>query len=317
MPATVTHHIFAKDVFKVINTNIQNKLQDSKGIFNLFGQGFDILFFSNSKLGHKAHNYNSNLYFHNIIKYIIDNNLYNNSQVLAYLYGSICHYVLDSTVHPYVFYYTGRVVLNDKSTYKYRGLHSYFEYMIDAILYEEKYHKELYKVNITKEVFSKIKFSKELNKMIDYVYLDSFNYHNGAADVNRGRKNFKFIMKHGMCSRFGIKKLLFKCFDALHIVKNSKYSNCSFYIKKLDNSVLNLNHEKWYYPVDKKISYHYSFYDLYDVAIERAKNLINNIDNAIDKDEKQINKVIREIGNLSYTTGKSINKRDVMKYFKF
>ena len=63
MPATNTHHIFTKDVFKVINENARNKIIDSKDIFNLFGKSFDILFFSDKKLGVKAHNYNSNLYF--------------------------------------------------------------------------------------------------------------------------------------------------------------------------------------------------------------------------------------------------------------
>lgn len=317
MPATVTHNIFAKDVFKVIDVNTQTKIKDNVEVFNLFAQSFDIMFFSNSKLGHKAHNYNSNLYFESIIKYIRNNNLYNNSQILAYLYGSICHYVLDSTIHPFVFYYTGRVKSKDKNTYKYRGLHSYFEYMIDAILYKEKYNKDIYKTNITKEVFPKIKFSRELNDAIDYAYLQAFNCNKGAKDINKGRKVFKFLMKHGMCSRFRVKKALIQFFDSLYILKDRKYSNCNFHIKKFDYSVLNLEHKKWVYPVDKKISYHYSFYDLYDISIEKARKLINELDSVIDKDDKSINKVLREIGNLSYTTGKNINKKDVMKYFAF
>lgn len=31
-----------------------------------------------------------------------------NPQVLAYLYGSLCHYVLDSTIHPFIYYYGGK-----------------------------------------------------------------------------------------------------------------------------------------------------------------------------------------------------------------
>jgi len=41
------------------------------------------------------------------------------------------------------------------------------------------------------------------------------------------------------------------------------------------------------------------------------------LDNALDKDDKYVNKVLREIGNLSYKTGKNINKKDNMKYFYF
>lgn len=317
MPATNTHHLFTKDVLKVINESTKNKFDDSADIFNLFGKSFDILFFSNMKLGIKAHNYNSNLYFENMIKYIRQNNLYNNSQVLAYLYGSICHYVLDSTIHPYVYYYTGRVKKKDKSTYKYRGLHTYFEYMIDAILFKDRYNKDIYKVNIVKDVFPKIKFSKELNEMIDYVYLETFNYNKGSNAINKGRRNFKFVFKYGMCSRFGIKKGFYRFIDFFRFKKHDKLYFYSYHIKKLDRKVLNLNHEKWFYPVDKKISFHYSFYDLYDISIEKARKLINDIDKVLDKDDKDIKKVLREIGNLSYKTGKNINKKDDMKYFAF
>lgn len=317
MPATYTHHIFTKDVFKVLNEITQNRIKDDINTFNLFGKSFDILFFSNSHLGHKAHNYNSSLYFENMIKYIKNHNLENDSQVLAYLYGSICHYVLDSTVHPYVFYYTGRYKHKDKSTHKYRGLHSYFEYMIDAIIYKERNNKEIYKTNLTKEVFPKLNFTDSLKDMINFVYKETFNYDNGFADIKRGRRNYAFLMKYGMCSRFGIRKFFIKFVDFLHIFKGSKYSNCNYHITKLDTSVLNLKHKKWYYPVDKKINYHYSFYDLYDIAIEKARKIINDLDDALNKDDKNIKKVLREIGNLSYTTGKNINKKNEMKYFAF
>ncbi len=317
MPATNTHHFFTKDVFKVININVNKKISDSVDIFNLFGKSFDILFFSNMNLGNKAHNYNSNLYFQNMIKYIRNNNLYNNSQALAYLYGSICHYVLDSTIHPYVFYYTGRVKTNDKSTYKYRGLHTYFEYMIDAILFKERNNKDIYKSNLTKEVFPKVKFSNDLLNMIDYVYLQTFNYNKGAHSIIKGTRNFRLVFKYIMCSRFGLKKIFYRFIDFFRINKTDRLKYYSYHIRKLDMNVLNLNHEKWYYPVDKKINYHYSFYDLYDISIEKARKLINELDNALDKDEKTVNKVLREIGNLSYKTGKSINKKDEMKYFAF
>jgi len=317
MPATYTHHIFTKDVFKVINEEAQSKIKDNIDIFNLFGKSFDILFFSNSKLGHKAHNYNSNLYFVNMVKYIRDNKLYDNSQALAYLYGSICHYVLDSTIHPYVFYYTGRYKHSDKSTHKYRGLHSYFEYMIDAIFYKERNKKDIYKVNLAKEVFPKLENFDDLKDMINYVYKETFNYDKGFQDINKGRKNFKLLMRFGMCSRFGVKKAIIRFIDFLHIFKGSKYANANYHIKKLDMSVLNLEHKKWCYPVDKKINYHYSFYDLYDISIERARNIINELNRVIAKDEKEVKKVLRNIGNLSYSTGKNISKKDEMKYFAF
>lgn len=316
MPATYTHHIFTKDVFKVLDCDIKEKLKDKQDLFDLFGKSFDILFFIKYKMGIYAHNNKSNLYFKNIVKYIKDNSLENNSEILAYLYGSICHYVLDTICHPYIFYKTGNYIAGDKSTYKYRGGHSYIESMIDAQFYYKRNNKPIYKGKLSQEVFTKLSFSKELNDILDYVYLNTFDVNNYSKVIYKGYKNYKFVFKYFMCSRTFIKKALYKFIDKTHLIKKDLAGKC-YYIKTLDNTVLNLEHNKWYYSVDKKISYHYSFYDLYDVAIERARKLINTLDNALNSSEKDLNKVLREIGNLSYTTGVNVDKRKVMKYFQY
>lgn len=316
MPATYTHHIFTKDVYKVLDDNIKNKMNDNKDLFYLFGKSFDILFFVNKRLGGYAHNNKVNLYFANMINYIRDNNLYDDNEVLAYLYGSICHYILDSTIHPYVFYKTGRYDYKDKKTRKYKGLHNKFEYMIDAIIYEERNNKKIYKANLKKEVFAKIKFSNQLDDMIDDVYLNTFNVNNGHKMIKKGIRNYHFALGHGMSSRWGIKYYIYKFLDLFNISKKMYFKDACYHIKKLDYTVLNNEHKKWYYPVDKKISYHYSLYDLYDVAIEKARTIINHLDSALDKDEKEIKKVLREIGNLSYSTGKNADKHYTMKYFE-
>lgn len=317
MPATYTHHTFTNDVYKVINPEIKNKLEISKDYFNLFGKSFDILFFSNFKLGIQGHNYFVNAYFKNIIKYIKDNHLENNSNVLAYLYGSICHYVLDSTIHPYVYYKTGVYHKNDKLSKKYKGKHDYFEYMIDAILYKERNSKPIYKVNLGKELFPKLKIDGDLSLAIDYAFLNTFNEKQGSKYIKRGYKNFKFIMTHGMCSRFGIKAHVYSLIDWTNLIRSKKLRNLCYYIKRIDSSVLNLEHKKWVYPVDKKINYHYSFYDLYDISIEKARTIINDIDSALNKSDIEVKNVIKSIGNTSYAMGKNSNKEYQMKYFEY
>ncbi len=312
MPATYTHYTFSKDVYKVIKPLVQEKIDFN--IFSLFNQSFDLLYFSKYKLGIYAHQHFVNLYFQNIIYFIRDKHLENNKEVLSYLYGSICHYILDSTIHPYVYYYTG--VYKDKSTKKYIGKHAYFEFMLDAIIYQERNHKNIARANIRKEIFQKYNFNKDLNDIIDYTFVNTFQFKNAHSYIKRGIKNYSFVLRHGFMSRLGIKYYLYRLLDFRPFKKMVLHYNC-YYIRKLDYRVLNKEHNKWYYPVDKEIHFHYSFYDLYDVAIERARALIEHIDSAIDKDEKDIKKVLREIGNLGYDTGKNVNKSYVMKYFKY
>lgn len=288
----------------------------SLDLFKLFGKSFDILFFINHKLGNYAHNNKVNLYFKNIILYIKGNNLENNSDVLAYLYGSVCHYVLDSIVHPYVFYKTGNYVYKDKSTYKYKDGHGNLEYMIDAIMYQSRNNKEIYKVNLAKYIFPKLKFKKELNDIIDYAYKNTFNVENYSKTIYKGYRNYRLCLKYFMRSRFGVKKLLYKVVDFTRLIHIDLASNC-YYTPKLNNNVLNLEHQKWCYPANKNKSYHYSFYDLYDIAILRANKLITLIDNFLLTENGDIKSLLKEIGDLSYTTGVSLSSKQGMKYFYF
>ncbi len=311
MPATYTHHIFTKDVYKSLNIDIQKRINPE--LFNLFGKSFDAFFFYKPKIGSYAHNHCANLYFANIVDYLRKNNFIHDSNLLAYLYGSICHYVLDSTAHPFIYYYGGKYDRKNKKTYQYRGKHDYIESMIDAIMCEERYQKRIYKNHIGKEVFPKVNFSLELKGALDYVYLNTFQVEHGSKKYIRSYQNYRFVFRHFMNSRFGIKKKIYMFLDVFPF--RIKFQNFCYYVKKLDKSVLNLEHKKWYYPVDKKISFHYSFYDLYDVAVVRAVKLITLFDQSLDQDERTMKKVLKEIGNLGYSTGVNENRKVTMKYF--
>ena len=71
MPAVYTHHVFTKDIYNRLSVTIKNRIKEDIDIFEIFGKSFDILFFSDSKLGHLAHNFNTNLYFKNILLYFL------------------------------------------------------------------------------------------------------------------------------------------------------------------------------------------------------------------------------------------------------
>jgi len=316
IPATYTHHIFTEDVFKSLDLEIKDRFQSSLDLFKLFGKSFDILFFIDFKLGRFAHANDVNLYFKYIIKYIKENNLESNSDVLAYLYGSICHYVLDSVVHPYVFYKTGNYIYKDKNTLKYKSGHGTLEYMIDSIMYQNRNNKDIYKTKLAKKVFPKIRFSEELKGILNYTYENVFKVNNYSKTIYKGVRNYKLCLKFIMCSRFGVKKFFYKIIDSMNLVSIPLASNC-YYYKKINNEVLNLEHQKWCYPVSKNKVYHYSFYDLYDIAMIRAQKLITIIDNYLLTENISFDKVLKEIGNISYVTGVSLSENQVMKYFLY
>lgn len=313
MPATYTHHLFTKDVYKSLNSNIQGKL--NVNIFDLFGKSFDVFFFYKPKIGSYMHKNHANLYFANIISYLRNHHETHNSELLSYLYGSVCHYVLDSTAHPFIYYYSGKYDKKDKKTYHYRGGHDYMELMIDAILCKERNYQSIQKCHLASSVFPRLTFTKNLQAIINQVYQETFDINRGWKLYFKSCHRYRFIFKHLMCSRFGIKKIGYTFLDYLPIRSAIKLQNLCYYVSNLDYQVLNLEHKKWCYPVDRKISFHYSFYDLYDVAVVKAVRLISLINESLDKDEKAIKKVLKEIGNLGYGTGVNENRKVTMKYF--
>ena len=274
MPATYTHHLFTKDVYKALDTNIQNKLDIN--LFDLFGKSFDAFFFYKPKIGSYAHKNHANLYFANIISYMKNNSLTKDTDLLSYLYGSLCHYVLDSTIHPFIYYYGGKYERKNKKTYVYRGRHDYLELMIDAIWCQERNHKKVQQCSLGREIFPNMRFSDHLIHALDSVYFDTFQIKNGGKLYFKAYKKYRFLFKYFMMSRFGIKKKLYSFVDLFHVVPSVMLQNHCYYVSRIDTSVLNLEHKKWYYPVDRKISFHYSFYDLYDIAIIKAIRLIQN-----------------------------------------
>ena len=107
--------MFSKEVLNKLSKEELNRLEDKLDIYHTFAQSHDYLFYytfgKNKKkinnFGHYAHRHNTQNYLINIIKEIQDKHEENNPELLAYLYGSITHYVLDTTCHPFIFYKTG------------------------------------------------------------------------------------------------------------------------------------------------------------------------------------------------------------------
>ena len=93
MPSSVTHSYFSVDVYNRIDKNIKNKLKNNIEDLKTFSQGPDPYFFYDFHLTKRS-------------KEIYKIN-YSNGQVMTYLYGHICHFVLDTTIHPLTIYNTG------------------------------------------------------------------------------------------------------------------------------------------------------------------------------------------------------------------
>ncbi len=112
MPTTYTHDIFGKLVFQKLPEEIKAVILRQKAAYAIGLHGPDLLFyykpFQNNEvnqMGQRMHGEIAAAFFgHCKEKYLLTGD----EAVLSYTLGYICHYMLDSTCHPYVYRYTER-----------------------------------------------------------------------------------------------------------------------------------------------------------------------------------------------------------------
>ena len=315
MPSIVTHNLFCHDVLNNINSNIDINL------YQIFAQSFDELFYysfffpflgkKERKFGYYCHRHNVNDYFKNIISYIDGNNYHNNKSLLSYLYGSICHYVLDKNCHPYVFYYSGDANQNKRWV----GLHEKMEVEIDAYMLKLKENKDLRHESMTNRLFPKVNVDKILLECMDKVFEDTFNATGMGRKYFRSVKTGRFIMRFFVTDHFGIKKLLYRIKDFILPAKTRRYQYLSFYVKNVDKDYLNIDNNTWKYPCEPSISYNLSFVQLYEKSVREASNIINNIEDYFNNNKK-LDEVLTLIGNNSYVSGISCEEERYMTCFR-
>lgn len=109
MPATYAHYVFGKKVYKNLPEEEKQVLARGKDAFLLGLHGPDLLFYY-YPLGKNRINQQGTRMHKELAADFFDRGRTNyrkeRDQVLrAYLYGFLCHFILDSECHPYVNYY--------------------------------------------------------------------------------------------------------------------------------------------------------------------------------------------------------------------
>lgn len=316
MAGTITHAFFAEDIAKKINFN-------DKYINNLktFSQGHDMYFFlikkrkNGKKIGNYFHQNKTKDFFINMINYIKENNLFNDDEILSYLYGYINHYVLDKNIHPFVKYKTGVFKKKDKTTYKYNAKHADMENYIDAYLIYKR--KNILPGKFRSNVFclKPYKFSKELKKVIDYTFKETYDFDNAA-------KKYEFAI-HKACfeygllrtDRLGLKRKIYGFIDKYTSAKAYKFKPVSFAYKIGEfDSLLNLENKTWNHPMDKNEKYNYSFFDIYNNSLNEAEVIIKKVNDYFNNKKIDLNKIF---DNTSFSTGKDCLDKRKEQYFEW
>lgn len=322
MPATVTHAFFAEDIYEKLDIKYQKKINKKQLL--MFSQSMDSMMFYNIldfKRDKKVKNFskifhteNVNKYFSSLLNYIKINKYYNDPQTLTYVYGLICHFVLDSTLHPFIFYKTGLFNKKDKKTYKYNGFHNRMETYIDNVMLSKKRYNYK-KLNFKNLCFDFKHFSEELKKSIKHSFKEVYNIENMDKIYYNSLKQMNFILQLLRFDKHGLKKFFYKSIDRITPKNMFRLETLSYY--KIENKYdyLNLNKKEWYNSTNKNIKSNKNFFELYDDSIITCLNIITNINNYFFNNSKlNIENLFK---NKSYITGLDCDKTLELKYFEF
>lgn len=324
MPATVTHAYFANDLYDILPIGLKKLLMDDKKKLRMFSQSTDAFIFYNllKKKDQKIrdfqaffHNNKSQEFFINLVNYIKYNNYYQNSEIMAFLYGFISHYVLDSKLHPFIIYKTGVFNESDVSTYKYRNKHEYMENFLDNYMIKQRENITPYSFKFYDYSFDLTPFSKELIEVIDYAFKETFNFHNFSIYYYKSLKDMHRALKYLRYDKYGIKMFCYKTIDKLTSNKTFKLQAISYHTPLKDEfDYLNNNHSTWIHPCLKREKHNESFIELYSIALKDTKKIITDV-NSYLKGTKKVN-LKTVFNNYSYVTGKDCNNKNKLKYFE-
>ena len=310
MPSLVTHYLHGLEV----NKRIKNKYLDSNK-YAIFNQSHDFLYYSFNKVykdtAKKGHHKNTREFIINTIRYIKENNLEKDGPSIAFLYGIINHYVLDSTCHPYIFYLSGVYNKEKKETRKYIGLHSVIEKGIDKLLYEELCKKKFKKLNIATEVLKNEDLSC-LKDLINYVYKETYKIDNIFDEYYKCYKKMRKFNRFVVIDRTGIKRILYSLIDGITF-KHFGILSCYSTSIKPKYDLLNNDHNNWKHPVMGTIK-DKSFLELFEESTKKSTNIIEKV-NEILYDEKDFSILDKVVKDVDYSTGLEIKNNKRMTYF--
>lgn len=322
MPDIITHYLFGLDTSQNIKSSPLYKIiKENKNIFLLGLQGPDPMYYnvipqkeSKAYIALKMHTDKTGDFLitalSHLKRYDINSTEFNEN--ISYLSGFMCHYILDSMAHPYIFYLGGKYD-GTPDTGKYKNLHKKIELAIDALLLEQKFGLKAHHFKIHQHILKNISIPYSILSLYDEALFLTYGINNGGSIYKKSYKDFRnfFVLTYDM---MGAKKaiadfttpLLPKYLNTKQITFS--YHNC------VNPTIDYMNDAKkvWLHPVTGN-AYIFSFNDILRNASKKSTLLLQAAyDFAVSKLPAQ---EFRELlPNISYLTGLPTDDPRPMQY---
>lgn len=316
MPNIITHTLFAQEIFNKVDEKTHDLFEPRLQLLEIGSNGPDFLFFHGlnpkdfykpsdlRKAGSIFHGGHVNEFYQKaLISIRNEKDEEIRKDMKTYVCGHLCHWALDSTSHPYIFYRTGTC------TGKSAWYHHRFESLLDAILLKVK-------KDCTIEDFKFYEvcdITKEQARAIARIYVPNIRMILGMDikphQILESLNDWHFI--ESLFYDASGKKI--HALQALEDLTKT-YNFLSGYIVPNEPEdpydVMNLLHNRWVHPSDSELVSTESFFDLYDRALLLAQEAIRIFLAACDNPEYDQDLLLL-IKDRNYNLGKSDHKEMV------
>lgn len=251
-----------------------------------FSVGHDLMMAERGALD-VTHNTKTKHFFFTLIDYIKENKLYDDPDVMAFLYGHIMHYELDKIAHPYIYYMT-----NGISQSRIVNFHMASEEYLGSFVMKNRVSLSRKDIASNFNSIYAVKENSNVGRVINDVYDDVYGYFDSLSTIKQTATYIKALE---------VLKTLLK-------EENSSfyYSLIGFYhyLEKADMDVETLTNERkeiWCDPISKRRK-DSSFLELFDESIAISQDVIKCV-NSVIYGGKDISCLESVFSDDSYDTG--------------
>lgn len=323
MPDVLTHYIFGLDTIQNLKDSpFYPCLKKYKDLFIIGLQGPDPIYYhhllkkdNKAFISSKMHTEKTGDFIISTLcqlkKHEPDSEIFQAG--ISYLSGFICHYILDSIAHPYIFYLGGRYLPDCPDTQKYMGLHRKIELAIDTILLKERFSLKSSSFKVHQQLLQNTELPASLVELLNEALFLTYGINDGG---NLFKTSYKDMRTYYQLTydRLGTKKKLAKAICPLvnrsltPFMGSFSYHNCL----NPDFDYMNKARKVWLHPVTGNV-YTFSFYDLLRNATKKSTALIqlafDFLNSTITTDTLRA-----ALPNISYLTGLPTSDTRPLKY---
>ena len=279
MPALITHDFFGRDVYDRLYTFIGGS-RDEAEAFLLGNQGPDPLFYTvlspqlreHNRLGSTMHNKKPSELLAALKSSLDILGSAEREIGRAYALGFLCHYTLDSTMHPFVFFHEYQLCdAGEPGLTRADGseVHGVIESELDELVLYAKRSETVATFNPSVEILNASDFAlRAISKMHAYVALTVYGELIPATMFETAVKDFRTAQRL-FYSPSGRKRAVVGRFEEL-LRPFSFYKSMSHRpVPLAEGQFDNRAHEAWENPFTGAVRTA-SFWDLFDEALEKA-----------------------------------------------